>query len=142
MTGEEVAPREGVAAQPGDWILVIGSYASLQNLLQYVLSMAGYAARGCATLGEAELLLRRFALPRLILLDVASATEEALPHHLRQLYTLLPHEQDLCPILVLSAMHPLPRPHMLPGRVRVVAKPFHLAHLMSVVADQMAPPHA
>jgi DNA-binding response OmpR family regulator len=142
MIGEERSPREGATAQPGDWILVIDSHASLQNLLQHVLSTAGYTARGCATPGEAESLLHHFDLPRLILLDVASATEEALPHHLQQLYTMVPLEKNFCPILILSAMHPVPRAHVLPGRVRVVAKPFHLADLMSVVRDQMAPPHA
>jgi CheY-like chemotaxis protein len=142
MTREELPTTEGVTARQGDWILVISNYAHVRNLLLRVLTLAGYTTLGCATLSEAQPTLRRFALPRLILFDVAAASEEALPHHLQQLYTLLSPEEDLCPILVLSAMHPTPRTQFLPGRVRVVAKPFNLAHLMSVVADQMAPPQA
>jgi CheY-like chemotaxis protein len=137
MTREEMSTSEGVTTLQGGWILVIASNAHVRNLLLRVLSLAGYTTLGCATLSECEPILRRFALPHLILFDGAAASEEALPQHLQQLYTLPPLEENLCPILVLSAMHPTPRTHFLPGRVRVVAKPFNLAHLMSVVADQM-----
>lgn len=131
-------PDSAVAtALPRGWVLVLASNAHLRDLLLRMLGLAGYAVLGCATLSEAEPILRRFAQPGLILFDEMEASEAALAQRLQQLSTLLPPAAG-CPLLILSAMHPLPRPHSLPGRVRVVAKPFNLAHLMTLVASQMA----
>jgi DNA-binding response OmpR family regulator len=136
MIGEGLPTPDGATTLPVGWILVIASHAHMRDLLLRVLNMAGYTALGCATLDEAESVLRRSSLPHLILFDVAEASEEALPQRLQQLYTLLPLEEVMCPIVVLSAMHPSPRSQFLPGRVRVVAKPFNLAHLLHLVASQ------
>lgn len=139
MTSEKLPTSGGATTPSRGWILVLASHTHLRNLLLRVLSLAGYTVLGCATLGEAEPVLRRFAQPGLILFDEMEASEEALTQRLQQLSALLPPEAG-CPLLILSAMHPLPRSQFLPGVVRIVAKPFNLAHLMSLVAGQMAPP--
>jgi DNA-binding response OmpR family regulator len=113
----------------------------LRNLLQRVLGLEGYAVLGCATLSEAEPVLRRFAQPGLILFDEMEASEEGLAQRLRQISALLPPEAE-CPLLILSAMHPLPRSQTLPGVVRIVAKPFNLAQVVHLVASHMSPSEA
>lgn len=138
MTGEELPAAVVTTALPQGWILVLTSHAHTCNLLLQVLEYAGYTVLGCATLRDAETILRCAAQPGLILFDEMEASEEALAQRLQQLSAFLPPAAG-CPLLILSAMHPLPRPHSLPGRVRVVAKPFNLAHLMSLVANYMAP---
>jgi hypothetical protein len=102
-----------------------------------MLSLAGYAVLGCATLSEVEPVLRRLALPGIILYDEMEASEEALAQRLRQLSALLPQKAG-CPLLILSAMHPLPRSRSLPGVTRVVAKPFNLAQVLHLVASYMS----
>jgi DNA-binding NtrC family response regulator len=138
MTGEKLPTFSGTAAPPPNWVLVLASHTNLRALLLRVLSLTGYTVLGCARLSEAEPTLRRFAPPGLILFDEMEPSEEALAQRLQQLSELLPPEAG-CPLLILSAMHPLPRPQSLPGVVRVMPKPFHLAHLLSLVASQIAP---
>jgi DNA-binding response OmpR family regulator len=142
MTAEVVPPRVEFPAQPRGWILVVVSHAHLRNLLLRVLEVAGYTALGCARLSEVESSLQGSDLPRLILFDAAEASDEVLPQRLEHLYALLPLEEALCPILVLSSMHPPPRAQSLPGRVKVMVKPFNLAHLLDLVASQIALPEA
>jgi DNA-binding NtrC family response regulator len=137
MTSEKLLTSGGTIAPSRGWVLVLASHTNLRNLLLRTLSLAGYAVLGCATLNEAEPILRRLALPGLILFDEMEASEEVLAQRLQQLSALLPPKAG-CPLLILSAMHPLPRSQSLPGVVRVVAKPFNLAQVLHLVASYMS----
>lgn len=139
MTGEELPVSGGTVYPQRGWVLVLASHTHLRGLLLQVLSRAGYVALGSATLSQAEPALRRFALPGLIIFDEMEANEEALALRVQQLTALLPLEAG-CPLLILSAMHPLPRAKSLPGAARVVVKPFNLAHLLSLVSSLLASP--
>lgn len=141
MVKEERLPIQERSVVTYGWILLVGSYQPVRALLTQTLSMMGYTVLGCATLSEAESLLQREDPPGLILFDEMEASEEALAQRVHQLRALLPSAAR-CSLLILSALHPTPRPQALPGAVQVVAKPFNLAQVLQAVTTSLEQPAA
>lgn len=141
MVGEQLQPRRENSTGAHGWILLVGNYRPVRALLTQTLSMMGYTVLGCATLSEAESLLQKDAPPGLILFDEMEASEEALAQRVHQLRALLPSAAR-CSLLILSALHPTPRPQALPGAVQVVAKPFNLAQVLQAVTTSLEQPSA
>ncbi len=126
---QKAAPKQG-------WILVLVREQHLRQLLLAVLSQAGYALLGCATLAEARQVLGQRSAPRLILFDGAAASEARLREYLHQIASLLAPGAS-CRVIVFSLSHPLPRLQQLPGVDVVIARPFDLAALLDKVEALM-----
>lgn len=130
--------RAGSASKQG-WILVLAREPRLRQLLLTVLSWAGYALLGCATLAQAGPLLSQRSAPRLILFDGAAASEATLREHLHQLEGFLPPGAR-CRVLVFSLAHPLPRLQALAGVDALIARPFDLSQVLDQVDALMQAP--
>lgn len=123
------------AVQQG-WVFVLMEEKRLRQLLLTLLSQAGYVLLGCASLAEAEPILRQQAAPSLILLDGSGASEAAVREQLRHIARLLPTGTP-CKVIVFSLAHPLPRLQQLPGVDAVIARPFDLGQVLAAVEKLM-----
>lgn len=123
------------AVQQG-WVLVLMEERRLRQLLLTVLSRAGYVLLGCASLAEAEPILRQQTAPSLLLLDGSGASEVAVREQLHQIARLLP-AGAMCRVIVFSLAHPLPRLQRLPGVDAVIARPFDLVQVLAEVEKLM-----
>ncbi len=131
------SPSTGkMAASNQGWVLVMVRELRLRQLLLTILSQAGYALIGCATLAESKPVVAQHGAPRLIILDGSSASEERLREQLQEIELLLPPGTS-CRLAVLSLAHPLPRLHELPGVDALIAKPFELKEVLDNVAALM-----
>ncbi len=123
------------AVQQG-WVLVLMEERRLRQLLLTVLSRAGYVLLGCASLAEAEPILRQQAAPSLTLLDGSGASEAAVREQLHHIASILP-AGAMCRVIVFSLAHPLPRLQRLPGVDAVIARPFDLVQVLAEVEKLM-----
>ena len=130
--------RPGAAPKQG-WVLVLVREQRLRQLLLVVLSRAGYALLGCATLAEARQVLAHRNAPRLILFDGAEASEAQLREQIEQIEFALPPGAG-CRLIVFSLAHPQPRLQALPGVDALIARPFDLTLLLDKVDVLMTAP--
>ena len=136
MAIETIPPTPASAAAQQGWVLVLMDERRLRQLLLTVLSQAGYVLLGCASLAEAEPILRQQTAPNLILLDGSSASEAAVREQLHHIARLLPAGAT-CKVIVFSLAHPLPRLQRLPGVDAVIARPFDLVQVLAAVEKLM-----
>jgi CheY-like chemotaxis protein len=136
---EQLASRKQKAVAKQGWILVLVREQRLRQLLLTVLSQAGYALLGCATLAEARQVLSQHSPPRLILFDGAEAGEARLREQLQQIAGFLAPGAN-CRVIVFSLAHPQPRLQQLPGVDALIARPFALARLLEKVEALMQLP--
>lgn len=130
--GMEAGPEQG-------WVLVLVRERRLCQLLLAVLSRAGYALLGCATLAEATQVLRQRSAPRLLLFDGAEASEARLREQLQQIEGFLAPGAS-CRVIVFSLAHPQPRLQQLPGVDTLIARPFDLTFVLDSVGALMPLP--
>lgn len=121
------------------WVLVLVREQRLRQLLLTILSRAGYALLGCATLEGASQVLEQCSAPRLILLDGDEASEARLREQIHQIEEALPR-RERCRVIVFSLAHPQPRLQALPGVDALIARPFDLTYLLDKVEALMQIP--
>jgi DNA-binding response OmpR family regulator len=138
MALERVPSITPEAATHQGWVLVLVSEPRLRQLLLTVLSQAGYALLGCATLAEARYILAQRSAPRLILFDGASASEARLREQIQEITALLAPGSS-CRVIVFSLAHPQPRLQALPGVDALIARPFDLTTMLDKVAALLLP---
>lgn len=136
----ECLPFSRVAAgSKQGWVLVLVREQRLRQLLLTVLSRAGYALLGCATLAEAWQVLGQHNAPRLILFDGAAAGEARLSEQIQQIKVALAPGAR-CRVMVFSLAHPQPRLQRLPGVDALIARPFDLIFLLEKIEALMQLP--
>ncbi len=139
MAIERLPSTGPAAASKLGWVLVIVREQRLRQLLLTVLSQAGYALLGCATLEEAGQVLAQRSAPRLILFDGAEASEAKLREQIQQIASSLPPRAS-CRVIVFSLAHPQPRLQELPGVDALIARPFDLTYVLNKVEALMQVP--
>ncbi len=134
MAIENASSIKTMSALKQGWVLVLVREQRLRQLLLTILSRAGYALLGCATLDEVRQVLAQRSAPSLILLDGAEASEASLREQIHQIEVLLAPGAS-CRVIVFSLAHPQPRIHHLPGVDAVIARPFDLTQVLDKVAS-------
>lgn len=132
MALEQLASGKRKMVSKQGWVLVLVREPRLRQLLLAVLSQAGYALLGCATLAEARQVLDQHSPPRLLLFDGAEASEARLREQLQQIAGFLARGAS-CRVILFSLAHPLPRPQQLPGVDALIARPFDLSTVLDKV---------